>query len=177
MGGELASGCTSNSSEAGKLAYNFALNIGGLPLWELGVPAKRGRRFPNQEKSPMKIALYGPFAAMLLLFSPQLASAQEGHPCKADREKLCPGMKAGDEKLRECMKQHEAELSPECVAGRKERHEAWKNVRTNCKEEFGKFCADSEKGQGGKKCLESHANELGQACADALKAAPDGKKS
>ncbi len=125
----------------------------------------------------MKIALYAPLAAMLLLLSPQLASAQESHPCKADREKFCPDIKPGDGKLGECMKQHEAELSPECVAERKERHEAWKNVRTSCKEEFGKFCADSEKGQGGKKCLESHASELGQACADALKAAPGGKKS
>jgi hypothetical protein len=125
----------------------------------------------------MKIALYAPLAAMLLLFSPQIASAQEGHPCKADREKLCPGMKAGDGALGECMKQHEAELSPECVAERKERQEAWKNVRANCKEDMGKFCADSEKGQGGRKCLESHAAELAQACADALKAAPGGKRS
>ncbi len=109
----------------------------------------------------MKFALYAPLAAMLLLLSPQLACAQESHPCKAGREKLCPGMKAGDEQLRECMKQHEAELSPECVAERKERHEAWKNVRANCKEDMGKFCADSEKGQAGRKCLESHASELG----------------
>jgi len=126
----------------------------------------------------MKIALYAPLAAALLLLSPQLAPAQESHPCKADREKLCPGIKPGDGKLGECMKQHEAELSAECVAERKERQEAWKNVRANCKDDAGKFCTDVEKGQGAmKKCLESHASELGQTCADALKQAPGGKKS
>ena len=126
----------------------------------------------------MKIDVYAPFAAALLLFSPQSSFGQEAHPCKADREKFCAGIEQGGGKLSECMKQHEAELSPECAAERKERHEAWKNVRANCKEETGKFCADVEKGQGGMKaCLESHMSELGQACADALKKAPGGKQS
>ncbi len=69
----------------------------------------------------MKIARYAPLAAALFLLSPQLASAQESHPCKADRDKFCAGMKAGDGKLGECLKQHEAELSPECAAERKEK--------------------------------------------------------
>ncbi|MFY9639439.1 MAG: cysteine rich repeat-containing protein [Rhodomicrobium sp.] len=126
----------------------------------------------------MKIALYAPLAGLLLVFSPQIASAQSAHPCKADREKFCPDLKPGDGKFGECMKQHEAELSPECAAERKDRHEAWKNVRANCKDDAGKFCGDTEKGHGAMlKCLESHAGELGQACADALKAAPGGKKS
>jgi hypothetical protein len=126
----------------------------------------------------MKIALYVPFAAALLLLFPQLSYGQEAHPCKADREKLCPGIKPGDGKLGECLKQHEAELSSECAAERKERHEAWKEVRANCKEDAGKFCADIEKGQRGlKACLESHMSELGQTCADALKKAPGGKQS
>lgn len=126
----------------------------------------------------MKIALYAPLAAMLLLLSPQLAPAQEGHPCKADREKFCPGIKPGDGKFGECMKQHEAELSPECAAERKERQKAWKNVRVNCKADAGKLCGDVEKGHGGMlKCLESHASELTPACSDALKQVPGGKKS
>jgi Cysteine rich repeat len=126
----------------------------------------------------MKLALYVPFAAALLLLSPQSSFGHETHPCKADREKLCSGIKPGDGKLGECLKQHEAELSSECAAERKERHEAWRNVRANCKQETGKFCADIEKGHGGiKACLESHVSELGQTCADALKNAPGGKQS
>ena len=122
----------------------------------------------------MKLALLAPLAAMLLMFSPQVASAQDARPCKADREKFCAGLQPGDGKLRECMKQHEAELSPEC----KERQEAWKKVRVNCKSDEEKFCADAGKERGAMtKCLESHASELGQACADALKSRPGAQKS
>ncbi len=125
----------------------------------------------------MKIAFYAPLAAMLLFVSPQLSFAQAaGNPCKADREKLCPGIKPGDKQLAACMKQHEAELSAECTASRKERLDAWKAVRAACKDDFAKFCKDAAKEDGGKrKCLKSHESELGQTCADALKAA-QGKK-
>ncbi len=122
----------------------------------------------------MKFALYAPLAATLLLLSPQLASAQDANPCKADREKLCPGLQSGDPKLHECMKQHEAELSPGC----KEMHEAWKQVRANCKADEEKFCAEAGKDRGARmKCLEGHASELAPACADALKSRPGAKKS
>ncbi|MGO9484059.1 MAG: hypothetical protein ACLPX9_05695 [Rhodomicrobium sp.] len=126
----------------------------------------------------MKIALFAPLAAMLFVLSPQLAFAQDAHACKADREKLCPGMQPGDEKMHECMKQHEAELSPECIAGRKERQEAWKKLQASCKADEDKFCAEAGKERGAKmKCLEGHASELAPACADALKSRPGAKKS
>ena len=126
----------------------------------------------------MKLAFFAPLAAMLLLFSPQLACAQDTHPCKADREKFCAGMQPGDGKFHDCMKQHEAELSPECAAERKERQEAWKKLQAACKAGEEKFCADAGKEHGAKvKCLESHASELAQECADALKSRPGAKKS
>jgi hypothetical protein len=122
----------------------------------------------------MKIALHAPLAAMLLLFSPQLAAAQDASPCKADREKFCPGIERGDGKLRECMQRHEAELSPAC----KERQEAWKKLRVACKADEDKFCAGAGSERGARmKCLEGHAGELGQECADALKSRPAGKNS
>jgi hypothetical protein len=127
----------------------------------------------------MKIALSAPVFAALMLISP-LAAAQEGPGkiCKADREKFCPGMKPGDGQLGDCMKQHEAEFSPECQAARKEVQEARRNIRMSCKADMEKFCADAPKGRGGAvKCLESHVSELGQTCADALKSRPGAKKS
>ncbi|MGO9544995.1 MAG: cysteine rich repeat-containing protein [Rhodomicrobium sp.] len=125
----------------------------------------------------MKIALFASLAAALLIVTPQLASAQQGHACKADREKLCPGMTFGDGKLGACLKEHEAELSPECAAARMAAQEARKAVRMNCKADSEKFCADAGTGHGEKmKCLKSHSSELGQACADALNALPGAKK-
>jgi Cysteine rich repeat len=126
----------------------------------------------------MKLTLIAPLAA-LLLASP-LAFAQEGpgKACKADREKFCSGMKPGDGQPGACLKQHEAELSPECTAARKDMQEARQNIRMGCKADTEKFCADAPKGHGGViKCLESHTSELGQSCADALKSRPGAKNS
>jgi hypothetical protein len=126
----------------------------------------------------MKIAFYAPLLAAFLMASPHIASAQQGpgKACKADREKLCPGLRHGDGKLWACFKEHEAELSPECQAARKAAEEVHKNIRMNCKADAEKFCADAGKDHGAKmKCLESHVTELGQSCADALKARPGAK--
>ena len=122
----------------------------------------------------MRLALLAPLAAMLLMFSPQMVSAQNAPPCKANREKLCAGIEPRDGKLRECMQQHEAELSPEC----KEWRESWKKVRVNCKSDEEKFCATAGKERGAMtKCLESHASELGTTCAEAIKTRPGAQRS
>ena len=127
----------------------------------------------------MKAALHATVIAVLTVALPPLASAQEGpgKACKADREKFCAGMNSGDGKVGECLKQHEAELSSECMAARQAAQEARKAIRVNCKADAEKFCADTPKEHGGlAKCLEGHANEVGQACADALKSRPGAKK-
>ncbi|MGA9547451.1 MAG: cysteine rich repeat-containing protein, partial [Rhodomicrobium sp.] len=74
----------------------------------------------------MKLGIYATvIAAFAIAASPALKAqdmpeAQDmpnpGKPCKSDREKFCPGLKPGDGKLGPCMKEHAAELSPECTA-------------------------------------------------------------
>lgn len=74
----------------------------------------------------MKLGIYAiVIAALAIAASPALKAqdmpeAQDmpnpGKPCKSDREKFCPGLKPGDGKLGPCMKEHAAELSPECTA-------------------------------------------------------------
>jgi Cysteine rich repeat len=150
-----------------------------LALWNALVHVKREKRTaPPQEKFRMKLTLIAPLAALLLVSPAALAQEGPGKACKADREKFCPDMKPGDGKLGACLKQHEAEFSPECQAARKEAQEARKNIRMSCKAETDKLCADAHKDRGGVvKCLESHASELGQPCADALKSRPGAKNS
>jgi hypothetical protein len=50
----------------------------------------------------------------------QTGPSPEGHAklkaCKADVERLCAGVQRGGGRIRECLKQHAAELSPECKA-------------------------------------------------------------
>ncbi len=125
----------------------------------------------------MKVVFYAAlFAALATIASPAL-QAQEaagpGKPCKADRDKFCPGLKPGDGKFGPCMKEHAAELSPECSAAIEAGKEARKNIKANCKPDIAKFCADASKERGGiAKCLAGHADELEPGCAGALKSLP-----
>ncbi len=129
----------------------------------------------------MKIAVVVPLLATLAAFTSPIALAQEapgpGKACRADRQKFCAGIKPGDGKLAACMKEHEAELSPECTAARQAARDSGRIIRASCKADAQKFCADVEKGQGRMlQCLESHAAELQQACAEALKSRPGAKQ-
>lgn len=130
----------------------------------------------------MKFPLAATALAALLAVNASTTLAQDAPPtvaqaCKADRQKFCADMKPGDGKLAACMKQHEAELSPECAAARKELADARRNIRLSCKADTDKFCADAARQPGGLvKCLEGHASEIGEACAEALKARPGAKR-
>ena len=127
----------------------------------------------------MKFAIYAALIGVLALGSPPL-KAQDmpgpGKACKSDREKFCPGLKPGDGKLGACMKEHAAELSPECAAAVEAGKQARKAIHENCKADIAKFCADATKEHGAiGKCLEGHASGLEQPCADALKSRPGAK--
>jgi hypothetical protein len=136
----------------------------------------------------MKLGIYAAvITAFAIAASPALKAqdmpeAQDmpnpGKPCKSDREKFCPGLKPGDGKLGPCMKEHAAELSPECTAAAEAGKQARKAIRANCKADIAKFCADTPKERGAiGKCLESHASELESACGDAVKSRPGAKKA
>ena len=125
--------------------------------------------------------MYTALVGVLALGSPVLMAQDmpgPGKACKSDCEKFCPGLKPGDGKLQPCMKEHAAELSPECTAAVEAGKQARKAIRANRKADVAKFCADATKEHGAiGKCLESHASELEQPCADALKSKPGAKKA
>lgn len=57
-------------------------------------------------------ALLGASAAMA---ADAPAAESGGHgACKADAEKLCPGVQPGEGRLKACFKEHIKDLSPEC---------------------------------------------------------------
>lgn len=47
--------------------------------------------------------------------TPAHAAVPGAEACKADAEKLCPGAKPGSGAIVQCLKQHQAELSPACI--------------------------------------------------------------
>lgn len=78
-----------------------------------------------------------------------------GQACKADAGKLCPGVQPGGGRVLACLKQHEAELSPDCQAALPRLSQCAAQVQQLC-------------GQGKpremRNCLKDHREELGAAC-------------
>src|SRR6185295_11558384 len=84
--------------------------------------------------------------------------------CDADMKKLCKDAK-GD--VRECLAEHEKELSKECT---KHFSAAGFRVAKLCEADFAKYCADAAaKGNLGK-CVQANAAKLSPKCRDALTA-------
>ncbi len=75
----------------------------------------------------MKTLLATLSLALAGLSAAPAVAAEEGAmaACKADVEKLCPGVKPGDGQVKSCMKEHKDKLSSECrkelAAARKQR--------------------------------------------------------
>jgi hypothetical protein len=75
-----------------------------------------------------RIAVLSAVSLLSVLLSAPLSSAAEGGghgACRADIEKLCPNAKRGDGSIRECMRDHQDELSDACkqaIARRREHH-------------------------------------------------------
>ena len=124
-----------------------------------------------RERTPMmKIILM--IGAILMLWSSN-ATAQErvavaGGKCRADLQKLCPGIPPGNDNLRNCMREHLREVSLPCAvalarfaAVRKSHPECGAHLRQQCKgvkREGGEFEA----------CLKSAIDSLSDTCKDAL---------
>ncbi len=96
------------------------------------------------------------------------ARAEGDGPCKADMEKFCKDVKAGEGRIMKCMKEHEAELSEACKkkAGEKKEGMGKRHQGTEaCKADVEKFCKDVSPGEGRiVACLKSHEPELSEAC-------------
>ena len=58
-----------------------------------------------------------PFVVVIALIIPTLAQAEPGGlkgACKSDLQSLCAGVQPGGGRIRDCMKEHRAQLSADC---------------------------------------------------------------
>ncbi|MCA1827181.1 MAG: hypothetical protein LC689_09625 [Myxococcales bacterium] len=55
--------------------------------------------------------------AALLGMSLSGAAFARHHPCRADRMKLCKDVKPGEGRIKACLNDHQADLSPKCKKG------------------------------------------------------------
>lgn len=106
--------------------------------------------------------------AFCLMLSPAV-SAKESKPCADDVAKLCKGVERGQGRIAKCLKEHEAELSPECKARGEELKAKAKDFAAACKGDIQKNCSDVKRG-GGRiiQCLKQHEAELSPDCKDKM---------
>jgi hypothetical protein len=84
--------------------------------------------------------------------------------CEEDRRKFCSGVAGGKARIARCMKEHEAELSPECRARSADLKDLM-GPGNPCHPDQEKFCANVVPGEGRVlNCMAEHRPELSEAC-------------
>jgi hypothetical protein len=76
--------------------------------------------------------------------------------CRADFSKLCSGVKLGGGRAAECLKQHEAELAPDC--------KATMDKIGDCGQQVKKICGTSTGAGALRECMKTHASEFTASC-------------
>jgi exonuclease VII small subunit len=101
--------------------------------------------------------------------APAAWAARGAGPCRQDVQKFCPDTKPGGGALRDCLKQHAAELSPACQEHLKQVKAKMKAWRQACEDDVQTFCASLQPGGGNiLKCLHQHHDQLSQRCQDQM---------
>ncbi len=123
------------------------------------------------------------FFSLFISLSP--GHAEMDGPCRASFEKFCKNVKPGGGAIFKCLKEHEAELPPECKAHAEKmkgqqgqgmgmgegghRGGKFKQAREACKTDREKFCKDVQPGSGGiLKCMKENEAQLSADCKAAL---------
>ena len=119
----------------------------------------------------------GLVGAAVLLASP-LAFAQStepGKPCKADLQKLCPGVEPGHGRILACLEGKTDQLSPACKDDVSKKLNAFYKA---CKPDADKFCATVDRGEGRvMQCLKDNEASLSKACKNVWEGAKGKKKA
>ena len=80
--------------------------------------------------------------------------------CRADYGKLCSGAKPGGGRAAECLKQHEAELTPTCKAA--------VDKLVECGQEDKRTCGDASGPSAVRQCVKTQATEFSATCRAAM---------
>ncbi|HTS79541.1 MAG TPA: cysteine rich repeat-containing protein [Myxococcaceae bacterium] len=89
-------------------------------------------------------------------------SSEPGKPCKADLEKLCPGVEPGHGRILACLEGKTDQLSPACKDDVSKKLVSFYKA---CKPDAEKFCATVERGEGRvMQCLKDNEASLSKGC-------------
>jgi Cysteine rich repeat len=120
------------------------------------------------------VALGMCFVLLAILYLQAFAQARV---CADDAAKFCPNAKGVQGRM-QCLREHEAELSPRCQERVQTMAAQAKGISDACEGDVQRFCQDVAAG-GGRlaKCLNRHESELSSACKDALAQARSKRRS
>ena len=89
--------------------------------------------------------------------------------CRADVQRLCGGVQPGHGARRECLRQHQSELSPQCQERIGQMHQRVAQLRQACAGDVQRMCSGVQPGHGAiRQCIRAHQDELSPACREAL---------
>jgi len=89
--------------------------------------------------------------------------------CRADVQHLCGDVQPGRGAKRQCLRQHQSEISPACRERVGQVRQRMAQVRQACAGEAQRLCGDVQPGRGGiVRCMRQHEGELSESCREAL---------
>jgi len=102
-------------------------------------------------------------AGALLVASPALAQGlQPGKACKADLDKVCPGVQPGEGRILACLEGKTDQLSQAC---KDDVSKKLVSLYKGCKPDAEKFCSTVERGEGRvMQCLRDNEASLSKSC-------------
>ncbi|HUM09449.1 MAG TPA: cysteine rich repeat-containing protein [Myxococcaceae bacterium] len=102
-------------------------------------------------------------------------SSEPGKPCKADLEKICPGVEPGHGRILACLEGKTDQLSPACKDDVSKKLTAFYKA---CKPDADKLCATVERGEGRvMQCLKDNEASLSKSCKNVWEKAKGKKKA
>ena len=112
---------------------------------------------------PASAVALGIFLALLAIF--HLPAFAQGRLCADDIARFCAGIKGGQAQIRQCLKEHQSELSSPCQARVQAMQQRLQEMSDACESDVQRFCKDVRLG-GGRlaQCLQQHASELSATC-------------
>lgn len=93
--------------------------------------------------------------------------------CKDDVKKFCGDVKPGGGAIRDCLKQHQADLSQACkdniAEAKKKFKEKAEEVKAACKQDLQTYCANVTPGEGREiACLRAYSDKVSAGCKEKL---------